>query len=261
MMTFENIQLEKKNIATVLTINRPQALNALNDQVLSELSQAFKQIESDKSTRVLIITGAGEKSFVAGADIKAFESMTPSQAVIFAEKGQKIFRHLEIMRVPTIAAVNGFALGGGCELAISCDFIIASTKAKFGLPEVSLGLIPGFGGTQRLARYVGLPLARELTMTGRQMAAEEALKVGLVNRVVEPEQLLTTCLEIAEMIATRSPIAVSKAKESMNHGYDMDLDSGLHFERDAFSELFRTQDVREGVKAFIEKRKPEFKGE
>lgn len=260
-MAFEVISLEKKNAVTILTINRPQALNALNDQVLTELGQALQEIDKDKLVKALIITGAGEKAFVAGADIKAFENMSPMQAAVLAEKGQRVFRMLEILKIPVIAAVNGFALGGGCELALSCDFIIASQKAKFGLPEVSLGLIPGFGGTQRLARFVGLPMARELTLTARMVSADEALNIGLVNKVVEPEKLLSSCFELTELILQRSPLAVAKAKESINMGYDMQLDEGLRLERDTFAELFRSTDTKEGVKAFIEKRKPEFKGE
>ncbi len=259
-MAYEVVNLERKNAVAILTINRPQALNALNDQVLTEIGQVLQEIDKDKSVRVLILTGSGEKAFVAGVDIKAFVTMSSTQAVVFAEKGQRVFRMLEILKIPTIAAVNGFALGGGCELALSCDFTIASQKAKFGLPEVSLGLIPGFGGTQRLARFVGLPMARELTLTGRMVTAEEAVTMRLVNRVVEPEKLMSTCFEIADLILQRSPLAVAKAKESINMGYDLTLDEGLRFERDAFSELFRFQDLREGIKAFVEKRKPEFKG-
>ncbi len=257
-MTYETLIFDKKNSVAVVTINRPQALNALNDQVLTELGQVLQEIDKDKALTAVILTGGGEKAFVAGADIKAFESMSPMQAVIFAEKGQRVFRMIEILKIPVIAAVNGFALGGGCELAVSCDFIIASSKSKFGLPEVSLGLIPGFGGTQRLARFVGLPRARELILTGRMMTAEESLQAGLVNRVVAPESLMSTCFEITDLIAQRSPIAVSRAKETINMGYDLPLDEGLHHERDAFSELFRSRDVSEGVKAFIEKRKPQF---
>lgn len=245
----------------VLTINRPEALNALNDQVLNELYENFKKVDEDKNIRALIITGSGEKAFVAGADIKGFESMTPEQSVIFAEKGQKIFRFLEVLRIPVIAAVNGFALGGGFELALACDFIVASQKAKFGLPEVTLGLIPGFGGTQRLARHVGIGRARELTYTGRMVSADEGFQMGFVNRVVPAENLLTVCKEIAGEISQRAPIAMTKAKEAINMGTDMAIDEGLHEERSAFAELFRTADLREGVKAFVEKRKANFKGE
>lgn len=255
------LNLEIENSVAVLTIQRPEALNALNDQVLNELYENFKKVDENKSIRVLIVTGAGEKAFVAGADIKGFESMTSEQSAIFAEKGQKIFRFLEVLRVPVIAAVNGFALGGGFELALACDFIIASQKAKFGLPEVTLGLIPGFGGTQRLARHIGIGRARELTYTGRMITADDGFQMGFVNRVVPPESLMSVCKEIAVEIAQRAPVAVTKAKEAINMGTDMPIDEGLHEERSAFSELFRTSDLREGLKAFVEKRKAVFKGE
>lgn len=257
----KNILFEKQNSVAVITINRPQALNALNDEVLNELYSVLKQVDDDRNIKALVLTGAGEKAFVAGADIKVFENMEPRNAVIFAEKGQKIFRFLEVLRVPVIAAVNGFALGGGCELALACDFIIASQKAKFGLPEVTLGLIPGFGGTQRLARYIGLGRARELTYTGRMITADEAFQMGLVNRVVEPEKLMDTVFEVANQICERAPIAITKVKEAINMGYEMPIDEGLAGERQVFSELFRTQDLKEGVKAFIEKRKANFRGE
>jgi enoyl-CoA hydratase len=255
------LNLQNENGIAVLTINRPEALNALNDQVLNELYENFKKIDEDRSVRVLLITGAGEKAFVAGADIKGFDAMTPTQSMVFAEKGQKIFRFLEVLRVPVIACVNGFALGGGFELALACDFIVASQKAKFGLPEVTLGLIPGFGGTQRLARYVGIGRARELTYTGRMVSADEGFQMGFVNRVVAPESLMKTCQEIALEIASRAPVAVTKAKEAINMGTEMPIDEGMHEERNAFAELFRTTDLREGVKAFVEKRKAVFKGE
>lgn len=255
------VELKKSESIAWITIQRPEAMNALNDSVLNELYDVLKQIDEDRSVRCAILTGAGEKSFVAGADIKGFDAMTPQQSMIFAEKGQKIFRFMEVLRVPVIAAVNGFALGGGFELALGCDFIVASQKAKFGLPEVTLGLIPGFGGTQRLARHVGIGRARELTYTGRMITADEAYQMGVVARVVPPEELTKTVQSIAEEIASRAPIAVSKAKEAINMGTDMPLDEGLHEERSAFSELFRTSDLKEGVRAFVEKRKPQFKGE
>lgn len=256
---FLNLKIE--NAVATLTIDRPEALNALNDEVLTELYENFKKVDEDRSIRALIITGAGGKAFVAGADIKGFETMTPQQSMIFAEKGQKIFRFLEVLRVPVIAAVNGFALGGGFELALACDFIVASQKARFGLPEVTLGLIPGFGGTQRLARHVGIGRAREMTYTGRMVTADEGFQMGFVNRVVAAEDLIKVCVEIATEIAARAPVAVTKAKEAINMGTDLAIDEGLHEERSAFSELFRTADLKEGVRAFVEKRKATFTGE
>lgn len=259
-MSFETIEFSRHSSTGLIKINRPKALNALNQQVLSELSQILNEIDTAKDLRALIITGEGEKAFVAGADIKEIHELNPEKALAFAERGQKLFRRLEVLRLPVIAAVNGFALGGGCELALACDFIYASENAKFGLPEVSLGIMPGFGGTQRLARQIGPAQARELTYSGKIITAQEALNIGLVNRVCGPSELLGKCFELTEMIATRAPVAVAKAKEVINAGYDADLDSGMELEREGFSDLFRTQDQVEGTKAFIEKRTPQFRG-
>lgn len=260
-MTFETLLFEKKDGIGVLKIHRPQALNALNSQVLGELNSFLDELDRDSQIKVLIITGSGEKSFVAGADIKELSSLSPQAARTFAERGQKTFRRFEILKIPVIGAINGFALGGGAELALSCDFLIASSQARFGLPEVSLGLLPGFGGTQRLARFVGLPMARELVFSGRQVKADEALRIGLVNSVVEPSALLSKAEEIAREIISRAPLAVQNAKSVINRGYDLGIDEGLLVEREAFSELFRTSDQREGTQAFLEKRPPHFKGE
>ncbi len=265
MSTFEfkTIQLEQcANAIWKLTINRPEALNALNSQVLNEMADALRQIgEMDYSdVKALIITGSGEKSFVAGADIKEMSDLNEEQAAAFAQRGQSIFHELSLLKVPVIAAVNGFALGGGCELALGCDFIYASENAKFGLPEVTLGLIPGFGGTVRLSRAVGQRRARELTYTGGMITAQEALTMGLVNKVVSAAELLSTAMKTAETIALRAPIAVSSAKTSINQAWDMDVEEAQKNEAKIFGELFTTEDVREGTKAFIEKRKAQFSG-
>lgn len=258
--TFSTLKFEVKESIGVLTINRPEALNALNSLVLKELSLFLNQLDREKSIRCLIITGAGEKAFVAGADIKEISDLTPEQAQRFAETGQKIFRRFEVLSIPIIAAVNGFALGGGCELAMACDFIYASQTAKFGLPEVSLGIMPGFGGTQRAARLVGLAWAKELVFSGKHCSADEAMQMGLVNKVFDGPQLLEAAMETAKLISSRGPLAISRAKEVINQGFDVTIDEGMELERDAFGELFRSQDQKEGTRAFVEKRKPTFKG-
>jgi enoyl-CoA hydratase len=208
----------------------------------------------------LIITGQGEKAFVAGADIKEINSLTAPQALAFAEKGQKLFRSLENLKIPVIAAVNGFALGGGCELALSCDFIYASDNAKFGLPEVTLGLIPGFGGTVRLSRVVGQNRAKELTYTGDMVTAAEAFRVGLANKVLPLSELLPAALKTAQTISLRAPVAVAHAKKSILKAFDADVDAAMAIEAKEFSGLFETKDVREGTSAFLEKRKAQFAG-
>ncbi len=261
---YESIKLEnKENGVWVLTINRPESLNALNSNVLNEMAHAFRQLsEMDfEHTRALIVTGSGEKAFVAGADIKEMLDLNEDQALQFAKRGQSIFHEMNLLKIPVVAAVNGFALGGGLELALAADFIIASDNAKFGLPEVSLGLIPGFGGTVRLTRAVGIRRARELTMTGEMINAAQALQMGLVNQVVPQAELMPTVLKKIEMILTRSPLAVSEAKKSINQAFDLDTEPALENEALIFSNLFISMDTREGTKAFVEKRKPVFKGE
>jgi enoyl-CoA hydratase len=261
MTKFETLTFEKIEDIGILKINRPKSLNALNLQVLKELDVAFDEIDTDRTLKVLIITGEGEKAFVAGADIVELSKLDSMGAQEFAKLGQGVFRRLEILKIPVIAAVNGFALGGGCELALACDFIYASENAKFGQPEVLLGLIPGFGGTQRLARFVGLPLARELIYSGEQITASRALEIGLVNKVLPLSQLLDEVLKTAKTITLSAPLAVAASKEAINDGFDVALDKGLGFEVDLFSDLFETDDVKEGTLAFVEKRKPVFKGE
>lgn len=261
---YKTLLLEQKaNGVWLLTINRPEALNALNSEVLNEMGEALRQVGEMhySDAKALIITGAGEKSFVAGADIKEMSDLNEEEALAFAVRGQSIFHELTLLKIPVIAAVNGFALGGGCELALGCDFIYASENAKFGLPEVGLGLIPGFGGTVRLARAVGQRRARELTYTGQMISAQEALEYRLVNKVTSKEELLNEAIKTAEMIATKAPIAVGSSKRSINQAWDMDVEEAQKNEAHIFSELFHSEDMREGTKAFMEKRKPQFAGE
>ncbi|WP_374035866.1 enoyl-CoA hydratase/isomerase family protein [Bdellovibrio bacteriovorus] len=260
---YKTILLEQKTQGVwVLTVNRPESLNALNSTVLNEMGEALRQIgEMDYSdARALIITGAGEKAFVAGADIKEIHDLDEEKALSFAQRGQSIFHELTLLKIPVIAAVNGFALGGGCELALGCDFIYAAENAKFGLPEVSLGLIPGFGGTVRMARAVGSRRARELTYTGGMITAAEALSAGLVNKVVPQAELMNTVMKTVEAILAKAPIAVGSAKFSINQAWDMDVEEAQKNEARIFAELFTSEDVKEGTGAFIEKRKAEFKG-
>jgi len=260
---YQNIILEQKdNGVWFLTLNRPQALNALNSQTLNEMADVLRQIsEMDyDSAKALVITGQGEKAFVAGADIKEMTDMNIDQAQSFAQKGQSVFHELNLLKIPVIAAVNGFALGGGLELALGCDFIIASDNAKFGLPEVSLGLIPGFGGTVRLTRAVGSRKARELIFTGDMISASEALRLGLVNQVVSPAELISTVMTKVQSILTRSPLAVGLAKKSINQSQDLPVEKALLNEAELFAQLFESEDTKEGTQAFLEKRKPVFKG-
>lgn len=261
--SYKTLLLEQKaNGVWFLTINRPEALNALNSMVLNEMGEVLRQIGEMpyEDARVLVITGAGEKAFVAGADIKEISELDEDKALTFAQRGQSIFHELTLLKIPVIAAVNGFALGGGCELALGCDFIYASENAKFGLPEVSLGLIPGFGGTVRMARAVGQRRARELTYTGGMITSDEAFRMGLVNKVVPAAELLPTVMKTVEGILSKAPIAVGQAKKSINQAWDMDIEMAQKNEAQIFSELFTTEDVKEGTGAFIEKRKAQFKG-
>jgi enoyl-CoA hydratase len=255
----KTVRVEHEGAVSVVTIDRPERLNALDATVLSELEATFKTLNTREETRAVIVTGEG-KAFVAGADIAAMTQMTTGQAEEFAAMGHRVFAEIERFRCPVIAAVNGFALGGGCELALACDFIHASTKAKLGLPEVTLGLIPGFGGTQRLPRRVGVGHARELIYSGEMIDASEALRIGLVNRVHEPDALILAVKKLAETIATRGPVAVATAKAAVRDGADRPLPEANAIEVRAFGELFRSEDMREGTRAFVEKRKPSFTG-
>jgi enoyl-CoA hydratase len=258
-MELTNIILEKEGKIAIVTINRPKALNALNSETLKEINCVIDEIEKDEEVLAVVLTGAGEKAFVAGADISEMKDMSTVQARKFGILGNKVFRRLENLEKPVIAALNGFTLGGGCELAMSCDIRIASTKTKVGQPEVGLGITPGFGGTQRLARLVGLGMAKELIYTGKIIGAEEAFRIGLVNKVVEPENLLTEAKGLANTIAAQAPIAVSLCKAAINKGIQTDIDTALSYESEVFGECFSTEDQKEGMFAFVEKREKNFK--
>lgn len=261
-MEWKNIAFEQGDGWAQITVQRPEVLNALNRETLAELEQAVERVEADEKIRALIITGAGDKAFVAGADIGEL-SRIPSAAEgeRLAVRGQELFSRIEEMSKPVIMAINGYALGGGCELAMSGDILIASEKARFGQPEVNLGVIPGYGGTQRLARLVGKTTAKYLCLTGEMISAEEALRLGLVQRVVPHDQLLEEARKLAKLLAQKAPIAMKYIKKSVNQGAETDLKSGLRLEAAYFGLSFDTQDRREGMKAFLEKRTPQFRGE
>jgi enoyl-CoA hydratase len=259
-MAYENIIFETAEGIATITFNRPKALNALNGQLLDELSAALDQIEADEDIRVLILTGAGEKSFVAGADITELATFNTLQGKMFSRKGQLIISRLQDLAIPVIAAVNGFALGGGSEMSLACDFIYASENAMFGLPEITLGIIPGFGGTQRLPRLIGSNRAKEMIFTGKLIPAAEAEKIGMVNRVLPQASLLEETLKTARAIATKGKVSLRAAKQAVNSGLNVDLATGCHIEADAFSICMASEDGKEGTRAFIEKRKPQFKG-
>lgn len=258
-MQYENILLEKKDAVAIISINRPKALNALNMPTLEEMTHCLGELGGDEQIAVIILTGAGDKSFVAGADISHMQNLDPIKARNFGMRGHALARTLEEMPQPVIAAVNGFALGGGCELAIACDMRFASVNAKFGQPEVNLGVIPGFGGTQRLPRLIGKGLANELLFSGNIIDAEEALRIGLVNKVFPQEELLQYCLELAKTIASRGPLAVRLCKEAVNNGMEMDLSRACQYEVDLFSLCFASKEQKEGMSAFMEKRAAKFK--
>ncbi len=244
----------------VLAIDRPQALNALNRETLADLRDRLRELATDTEARVLVLTGAGDRAFAAGADIKEMTEMTVLEGHAWGTLGHECARLLESMPKPTLAAVNGFALGGGCELALGCDIRYASENAKFGQPEINLAIIPGWGGTQRLARAIGPALAKDLILTGRTIDAEEALRVGLVSAVYPSEELLDRVLEIAGGLAAKSAVALSAAKDAANRALQGDLGSGLSYEAVLFAALFATEDQKEGMRAFAEKREPQFRG-
>jgi len=261
-MEWKNIAFEQGDGWAQITVQRPEVLNALNRETLAELEQAVERVEADEKIRALIITGAGDKAFVAGADIGEL-SRIPSAAEgeRLAVRGQELFSRIEEMSKPVIMAINGYALGGGCELAMSGDILIASEKARFGQPEVNLGVIPGYGGTQRLTRLVGKTTAKYLCLTGEMISAEEALQLGLVQKVVPHDQLLKEARKLAKLLAQKAPIAMKYIKKAVNQGAETDLKSGLRLEAAYFGLSFDTQDRREGMKAFLEKRTPQFRGE
>lgn len=257
-MEFKNIILEQDQNIAVIKLNRPKALNALNSETLKEINDAIEIIEKDESIYTVIITGEG-KAFVAGADISEMKDLNSIQGREFGILGNKVFRRIETLKKPVIAAVNGFALGGGCELSMACDIRIASVKAKFGQPESGLGITPGFGGTQRLARLVGEGVAKELIFTCDIIKADEALRIGLVNKVVEPEELMNEAMNMAKKIANNAPKSVAFCKEAINNGIQMNIEDALRYESEIFGMCFSTCDQKEGMSAFLEKRDKVFK--
>lgn len=259
-MEYKNLLLTKEGEIAIVSINRPQALNAMNTEVLSEMSQMMSDLENDESINVIILTGSGEKAFVAGADIGAMSKLTPMEGREFGQRGQRVLAKIENLKKPVIVAINGFALGGGCEIAMACDIRIASDKARIGQPEVNLGIIPGFGGTQRLPRLVGIGKAKELIFTGDMIDANEALRIGLVDKVVPHDKLMEEAKKMAKNIAGKGQAAIRLAKSAINNGVNADLSTGCILEKEAFGVCFSTEDQKEGMKAFLEKRKPAFKG-
>ncbi len=259
-MAYDNIIFEVEDGIAKIIFNRPKALNALSTDLLQELSDALDNIAKDEDIRILILTGAGDKSFVAGADITELATFNALQGKNFAKKGQSIIDKLQKLPIPVIAAVNGFALGGGTEIAIACDFIYASENAMFGQPEINLGLIPGFGGTQRLPRLIGKNMAKEMILTGKMIPADEAKTIGLVNKVCAQEALMDEVIKIAKSIGAKGKVSIRAAKESINNGMNVDLATGCSIEIDAFALCMASEDSKEGTTAFLEKRKAEFKG-
>ena len=259
-MAYETILFETQGPVAVITINRPKAMNALSPQVVDEIDQAMKAVEADDELRAVILTGAGDKAFVAGEDIAAMSKMNPLEGRAFARAGQKVLFNIENMPKPVIAAVNGFALGGGCEIAMACDFIYAADNAKFGQPEINLGIIPGFGGTQRLSRLVGKNWAMELCLTGAIISAEEAKAIGLVNRVFPHDELMAAAMKTAQGMAAKGRVSTRAIKELINQGYDLPLERAIPMEAENFATCFASPDQAEGMAAFLEKRKPDFKG-
>ncbi len=259
-MDFKHILFQVEDGIATLTFNRPKALNALNGELLDEMSRALDAVAGDEAIRVLVLTGSGDKSFVAGADITELARCNVLQAKIFASKGHKVINKLQCLDVPVIAAVNGFALGGGSEIALACDFIYASENAKFGLPEITLGIIPGFGGTQRLPRLIGSNMAKEMIFTGKMISASEAKDLGMVNRVVAADELIKEVMATAKAICQKGKVSVRAAKQVVNAGLNVDLKTGCQMEVDAFALCMSSEDAREGTTAFLEKRKAVFKG-
>jgi len=260
-MAYETIIYEKEGPLAFIKFNRPKALNAINPDVLRETKEALREVENDKDVKVLIFTGEGGKSFVAGADIAHMSKLTPLEAQQFSQSGHDLMASIENLPIPVIACVNGFALGGGTEIAMACDFIYASEKAKFGQPEINLGIMPGFGGTQRLPRLAGKGMAKELCMTGGMISAEQAKEIGMVNKVFPAETLWEETKKTASLIASKGKVSLRAVKRSIDRGFDTDLQRGCQMEADAFGICFASPDAKEGMGAFLEKRNPEFKGE
>jgi enoyl-CoA hydratase len=259
-MGYEKIIFEVKDGIAVLTVNRPKKMNALNFQTMDEIQAAVAEVHADDSIRALVVTGSGDKAFVAGADISEFTELGLKESYDFIRRGAKIFRDLEALNIPTIAAVNGMALGGGCELAMGCTFRIVSESAVFGLPELGLGVIPGYGGTQRLARIIGTSQAMWAMLTGDMINAEEALTLGLANKVAKPEELMDVVMKVAKKMASKAPLAVKFAMIATKYGSEVDLETGLVLEGLAANLALSSKDKIEGVAAFLEKRKPSYTG-
>ncbi len=260
-MEYKNLLLEIKDGIAVIKINRPKALNALNSETLDELKHAGDEISANKDAWVVIITGEGDKAFIAGADILEMKDMNPYQGMVFSQRGHEAFAAFENMNKPVIAAVNGFALGGGFEVALMCDIIYASDKAKVGFPETTLGIFPGFGGTQRAAKLCGLAKAKELIFTGKMISAQEAYEIGLINKVVPHEELWKEVMALAKKIRSNGPVSMGLAKELINKSLFLDMNSALMLEAKDFGLCFGTKDQKEGMTAFVEKRKATFTGE
>jgi enoyl-CoA hydratase len=259
-VAYENLLVEDDGHLLIVTIRRPKALNALNPATLTELAQLIGSVHEQRNARCVILTGAGERAFVAGADIAAMESMSAVQAHHFARCGQSLMRQLEELPIPVIAAVNGFALGGGLELALACDLIVAADHAKFGQPEVNLGIVPGFGGSQRLPRRAGVGAARWMIYSGEMIGADEALRLGLCDRVVPAADLMGEAKKLGQILASKAPVAVQQAKAAINLGTDVDLEDGCRYEAQVFAVTFSTADRSEGMRAFLEKRPASFSG-
>ena len=256
---YNHLKTEERGTVAVMTISAPKSLNALNSAILNEMDDYITRFDCNR-LRCLVVTGDGEKSFVAGADISEMATLKMLEGQAFGAKGAAVFRKLETLHVPVIAAVNGYALGGGCELAMACDIRICSDNARFGQPEVGLGIIPGFSGTVRLARLVGMGMAKQLIYTGKPIKADEALRIGLVNAVVPQAELMDRAMELANQIAANAPLAVKAAKLCINDEWDMDADEAIHHESVIFGRCFATEDQKQGMKAFLEKGKYEFQG-
>lgn len=259
-MGYKNLVIEREDQIETIIVNRPQVLNALNSELLDELEEEIDILSGIKDIKVVIVTGAGRKAFIAGADILELKNLSSAQARDFSKRGNKIFKKIESLPQPVIAAIGGFALGGGCELALACDLRIASENAKLGQPEINLGLIPGYGGTQRLARLIGLAKAKELIFTGNLISAETALKIGLVNQVVLQDELMLETKKLAEQLAGKPFTALKSAKEAINKVTELTLSEGLDYEADKFALCCGTYDKNEGISAFLEKRIPVFQG-
>lgn len=259
-MAFNTLLVERADGIATVTLNRPKALNAINQEMTRELGQVVEELERDPAVRVVIITGAGDRAFMAGADITEFQALSAVEALGFSQRIQALYTRIERLPQPTLAAVNGFALGGGCELTQVCDLVIAAETARFGQPEVNLGVLPGAGGTQRLARLVGRHRAKEICLTGEMLDAHEAYRIGLVNRVVPPDQLMAEARALAEKLREKSAVTLRLIKEAIDEGHDLALEAGLAVEAKAWAIAFATEDHAEGVRAFLEKRRAQFKG-